>query len=115
VDEYIAKAPKDRQERMEEIRSLIFETVPEVVETIGYGMPSYKLHGRQLVYFYNANNHVSFFSGRDISEFKSDKFEGLIRSKSGFQMKKSDPFPADLIKEILAFRVEEVRKAAKKK
>ncbi|MGE5328252.1 MAG: hypothetical protein ACM3KR_01945 [Deltaproteobacteria bacterium] len=46
VDEYIAEAPFERQGIMQAIRNLIFETVPEVEETISQKMPSYKLYGK---------------------------------------------------------------------
>jgi len=50
VDEYIAQAPKEAQETLQELRATIRTTAPGAVERISYGMPYYYYKGR-LVYF----------------------------------------------------------------
>jgi hypothetical protein len=43
VDAYLSDLAPDRRAAVERIRSLIFETVPDVTETMKYGMPTYEL------------------------------------------------------------------------
>jgi uncharacterized protein YdhG (YjbR/CyaY superfamily) len=50
VDEYIAQAPIEAQEKLQELRAMIKATAPEAEERISYGMPYYYYEGR-LVYF----------------------------------------------------------------
>ena len=50
VDEYIAQAPDEAQEKLQELRAVIKAAAPEAEERISYGMPYYYYKGR-LVYF----------------------------------------------------------------
>jgi hypothetical protein len=51
IDDYIAACPPEAQAPLEQIRTTIRETVPEARETIRYGMPTFTLNERYLVYF----------------------------------------------------------------
>ena len=94
IDDYIATFPKDIQQTLTRIRTLINNTAPDAEESISYGMPAYKTHGRPLVYFAAYKNHIGFYatpSGH--SEFKTD----LSQYKQGkgsvqFPLKKPMPF-----------------------
>lgn len=44
-EEYIAPFPAAIQERLHQMRHTIITAVPEVEETIGYGMPQFRLNG----------------------------------------------------------------------
>lgn len=106
VDEYIASFPKSIQLTLSTIRKVINENAPNAVESISYGMPAYKTHGRPLVYFAAFKNHIGFYatpSGH--SEFSKE----LAKYKQG---KGSVQFPLDqvpyeLIAKMVAFRVKE--------
>ena len=62
VDEYIAQAPKEVQEKLQELRAAIKSTAPGAEECISYGMPYYDYKGR-LVYFqlWKKHQEVSLF------------------------------------------------------
>ena len=51
VDEYITGFPPEVQQIMHEIRRIITDAAPDAVEGMAYGMPGYKTHSKQLVYF----------------------------------------------------------------
>lgn len=51
VDEYIKAFPEDVQVILDEIRQTIRKAAPEAVEAISYGIPTFKLKGKDLVYF----------------------------------------------------------------
>jgi len=46
VDDYVARAPKEVQDKLQEIRSAIREVAPTAVESISYGMPYFDYKGR---------------------------------------------------------------------
>lgn len=50
VEEYLQFEGVCR-DRLAQIRQIILETAPDAVESISYGMPAYKTHGKPLVYF----------------------------------------------------------------
>ena len=62
VDEYIAQAPKEVQEKLQELLAAIKSPAPGAEECISYGMPYYDYKGR-LVYFqlWKKHQEVSLF------------------------------------------------------
>ena len=61
VDEYIKTFPEDVQIILEKIKQTIRKAAPEAVETINYGIPTFKLKGKDLVYFAAWKNHIGFY------------------------------------------------------
>ena len=107
VDEYIGMFPKEVQELLEKIRSIIKTGAPEAVESIAYAMPAYKTNGKPLVYFAAFAKHIGFYatpSGH--SEFESE-LSTYKQGKGSVQFPLNKPIPFDLIKRIVAFRVQE--------
>jgi uncharacterized protein YdhG (YjbR/CyaY superfamily) len=61
VDEYLARVPEEARAALEKLRKTVMAAVPEATETISYGIPAFKLHGRSLVWYAAFKNHCSFF------------------------------------------------------
>lgn len=107
VDEYIANEPQDRQQLLEIVRAAIRETAPEAEEHISYGMPAYKLNKKPLVYFAAFKHHIGFYATptghsqfvKELSRYK--------QGKGSVQFPIDQPMPVELIKKIVAFRVQE--------
>lgn len=107
IDDYISTFPKEVQERLTEIRKLIKKEEPTVMESISYGMPSFKLNGQPLVYFAGYKSHIGFYpipSG--IEKFKKE-LSVYKQGKGSVQFPQNKPLPVDLIQKILKFRIEE--------
>lgn len=113
-DEYIASFSPDIQEKLQSIRSLIKELVPEAAEKISYAMPAFALHGN-LVFYAAFKNHIGFYpSGSGIKAFEHE-FSGLKWSKGAIQFPLDKPIPYDLITCIVKFRAAENREKAEAK
>ena len=52
IDEYLNKIKTTQKTELERIRAIVHTTVPEVEETIDYGMPAFKYKGKYLIGFY---------------------------------------------------------------
>ena len=50
VDAYIARAPKEAQNKLKEVRIAIKEAAPKSIESISYKMPYYNYKGRLAVW-----------------------------------------------------------------
>lgn len=61
VDAYIAAAPSPAQPMLVEIRRMILDTVPSLVESVKYGMPAYAHSGRPFVHVSAAKAHVAIY------------------------------------------------------
>lgn len=104
VDEYIALAPKEVQERLREVRVAIKEVAPEAEEKISYGMPYYGYKGR-LVYFAFAKNHIGLYIPPPIVEDHKSELTKYVTAKSTIQFPLNQTLPISLIKRLVKARV----------
>ncbi len=115
IDGYIATFPKEVRTILESFRKTIQKEAPEAVEAISYGMPTFKLHGKNLVHFAAWKNHIGFYatpSGNKAFQKELSKYAG---AKGSVQFPLTEDMPMNLIKKIVAYRVAEVEKTAPKK
>lgn len=113
IDQYIADYSDEVGEILNQIRSCIKEVAPEAQEVISYNMPAFK-QGKVLVYFAAFKNHIGFYalpSGNVAFQQELSKYKV---GKGSIQFPFNQPMPFELIKQMVAFRVEEVENGAKK-
>ena len=115
IDEYIADFPENVQTLLNQVRSTIRQTAPDAIESIGYGMPAYKLYGRPLVYFAGYKNHIGFYATpTGHSEFAKE-LSNYKQGKGSVQFPLDLPVPCELIAQMVAFRATENLLKGKKK
>ena len=107
VDKYIATFPQDVQGILMKIREIIKNEAPDAVEGFAYGMPSYKTHGKPLVYFAGYKSHVGFYATPSGHESFSKELAKYKQGKGSVQFPVDQPIPFELIQQIVAFRVQE--------
>ena len=108
IDEYHQAYSGEALRRMEVIRKIIHNVVPDAEESISYQIPCFKYNG-YLIYYCAFPNHISLshpFSAAFREHFKAD-LEGYKTSKAVVQFPTDKPLPEKLIKEIVAFRKKE--------
>jgi len=109
VDEYIKAFPKDVQDLLEKMRQTVKKAAPGAVEVISYQMPTFKLKGKNLVYFAAFKNHIGFYpvpSG--VAAFKKE-LSPYKQGKGSVQFPFDQPVPYDLVRRIVQFRAKEQR------
>jgi uncharacterized protein YdhG (YjbR/CyaY superfamily) len=107
IDEYIAGLSPETQTVLEELRALVRASAPDATETISYAMPTFDLNGHHLVHFAGFAKHIGFYpvpSG--VAAFKED-LRPYKTGKGSVQFPLGQPLPVDLIRRIVAYRVEE--------
>ncbi len=106
IDEYIAAFPPDTQKILEELRAVIHSSAPNATEKISYQMPAFDQNGI-LVYFAAYQKHIGFYpTASGISAFRK-KLTDYECSKGTVKFPIEKPLPFDLIREIVAYRVQE--------
>ena len=114
IDEYIAEFPAETQKVLEELRALIRASAPDATETISYAIPTFDLNGKHLVHFAGYAKHIGFYPVPSAMDAFKDELEPYRSGKGSAQFPLGQPLPADLIRRIVEFRVEEnTRKASK--
>jgi uncharacterized protein YdhG (YjbR/CyaY superfamily) len=88
------------QRPLQEVRSVIRETVSEAVETIKYGMPAYVLK-KNLVFFAGYKNHIGFYPAPVNDPAFEKALAGYITGRGSVQFPLSKPMPLALIKRLV--------------
>jgi uncharacterized protein YdhG (YjbR/CyaY superfamily) len=116
VDEYIASHPEAVQRVLKRVRSVIRKAVPGAEETISYKIPTYKLHGRALIYFAAWSQHYSLYPSTDriVAAFK-EQLAAYEVSKGTIRLPFSEAVPVKLIEGIAKLRAKEVAEREKAK
>ena len=104
VDEYIAKAPKEVQGKLNEIRAAISETAPSAVESISYRMPYYDYKGR-LAWFGLAKAHIGLYLRPPVVEEHKKELANYKTTKSAIHFPLNKKIPVPLIKKLIKARM----------
>ena len=112
VKEYLAALPADQRRTLARMRALIKAAAPEAAEGISYGMPTYKLNGRPVVYFGAAADHVSLYAvsdtdanGKPLPELAKYDTSG----KGTVRFPPDKPLPAALVTKLVKANVARIR------
>ena len=101
IDEYISAFPEDIQAILEEIRQVIQKAAPEAAETISYGIPTFDLRGKHLVFFAGWKHHISLYPIPAGDEAFQQKISLYKRAKGTIQFPLDNPIPYDLVEQIV--------------
>ena len=104
VDECIARAPKEAQGKLLELRGIINTIAPDATEGISYNMPYYKLRG-PFIGFASFKDHVSLFGS--VSEEEKKVLRGYETSKGTIIFPLGKPLPKLAIKRIVRARAKQ--------
>lgn len=116
VDDYIASQPEAVRGLLERLRSTIRKALPGAEEMISYKIPTYKLHGRPVLYFAGWKQHYSLYPSTAplVAAFKDDLAPYEV-DKGTIRFPLSGPVPMKLIERIAKFRAKEVAEREKAK
>ena len=107
VDTYISRFQEYIRKRLEEIRKVIKESAPDSVETMSYGIPTYR-QGKNLVHFAGYKKHIGFYPTPSGIEAFREELSSFEISKGTVKFPHDKPVLYDLIRKIVEYRVNEV-------
>lgn len=120
VDAVIKAAPKEMQPVLKKLRETIHkaasaaakakEDKPKMEEAIRYGMPTFRLNGKNLVYFMFFKKHIGFFAGRAGIEKSVKEAKAYMTGRSVLRFEADKPVPYGLVARITKLRIKEVLK-----
>jgi len=107
VDEYISGFPAETQTLLNEMRALIRACAPDATETMSYAIPTFDLNGRHLVHFAGYEHHIGLYpTSSGIAAFEAE-LTPYKSARGSVQFPLDEPLPADLIRRMVVFRLEE--------
>ena len=117
VDEYMASQPQAVQGPLERVRRTIRKALPGAEEVISYGIPTFKLQGRPVLYFAGWRHHYSLYPANErlVAAFKRRLAPYEVNNKGTIRFPFSEPVPVTLIEGLAKFRAKEVVEREKAK
>lgn len=113
VDKYIAGFPSNIQVLLEKMRETICKAAPNAQQTIGYGIPTFKLNGN-LVHFAGYKHHIGFYPAPSAITAFAKELSVYEGAKGSVQFPVDKPLPLSLVTKIVKFRVKENEAKTKK-
>ena len=107
VDIYISGFSGEVRERLEAMRAAVRELAPQACERICMSMPTLEINGKWFVHFAAFKKHIGFYPQPEGVTAFADKLAGYKTSKGAIQLPLDKPLPLDLIREIIAFRLQD--------
>ena len=98
VEEYIGALDPEQREQFERVRSIVRELVPDVEETISYGIPTFKHRGKYVLYFAALKHHLSVYP-------TVGAVEATGGTKGTFRFTAADPVPEEVVTAIVEHRL----------
>jgi uncharacterized protein YdhG (YjbR/CyaY superfamily) len=108
IDAYIADFPPDVQERLQTMRQTVHAAAPGLTEAIAYGMPTFRLKGKNVIHFGAFTNHIGLYPTPSGIEAFAERLAPYAGGKGSARFPNDQPLPLDLVTDIVRFRVAEV-------
>jgi uncharacterized protein YdhG (YjbR/CyaY superfamily) len=100
VDAYLSGLGTDRRAASEQLRALVFDAVPDVVETMKYRMPTYEVDD-VLCSFASQKHYMSLYMDVDLVAKHKEALRHLDVGKSCIRFKRIEDLPLDTVRQIL--------------
>lgn len=110
VDAYIAKAPAGARAGLRKLRKAIRDAAPGADEGLGYGIPSFSLGGKGLVWYAAWKAHSSLYPvPAAVKRAYAAELESFKIAKGTLRFPPGHPPSAALIKALVKARIASVR------
>jgi len=101
VDEYVAAQSPQAQQILNDVRRRVRTIVPEAVEAISYQIPTFKLHGKPLVYVAGWKSHVALYPIPECDEQLAQDIARYESGKGTLRFALDEPFPFELVDRVV--------------
>ncbi|HEU4319617.1 MAG TPA: DUF1801 domain-containing protein [Acidimicrobiia bacterium] len=107
VDDYLDSFGGEVRDRLDEVRRIFVEALPDATEVISYNIPAYRQDDMFVVYFSGHQGHISIacYPTERLFESLHDELAPYKKSKSAFQLPHSQPLPVSLLRRVALFKV----------
>ncbi len=107
IDDYISTFPADIQTILEKVRQSIQKAAPDAIGTISYGIPTFNLNGKHIVFFAGWKHHISLYPLPAGDEAFQQELAHYKRAKGTIQFPLDKPIPYDLVEQIVTLLMKE--------
>ena len=101
VDAYIEGFPDDVRARLEQVRAIVHEEIPDAEERISYGVPGYRVRGKMRVFFAGWPDFLSMYPVGEVPEEIAAEVAARKSGAATVRFPHSQPLPLDLIRSLV--------------
>jgi uncharacterized protein YdhG (YjbR/CyaY superfamily) len=101
TDAYIASFPPEVQDKLTAVREAMRDAAPGTEEAISYGIPTFTLEGRHVVYFAGWKRHISVYPKPAVDEALERELGPYISGRGTLRFPLDEPIPLDLIRRVV--------------
>lgn len=111
VTAYISGFPKSIQVRLRSVRRMLVLLMPKgTVQVMNYGVPTFKLNGKNVVHFAGYAKHIGFYPGSSVIAAFAKDLLPYVHAKGSVQFPHDKPLPVTLLKRMTKYRLKEMTK-----
>jgi uncharacterized protein YdhG (YjbR/CyaY superfamily) len=115
VDAYLATLAAEQRTALERLRHQVARLAPGAIETISYGIPTFKLGDRALLWYAGWKAHCSVYPLTDsFSASHADALKGYRRTKGSLHFTPDAPLPELLFEEMVRARLADLETSAQR-
>jgi uncharacterized protein YdhG (YjbR/CyaY superfamily) len=101
VDDYISSFPPEVQTVLQAARETIHAAAPGLQESISYGIPTFRIDGRPVVYLGGWRKHISIYPIPDLDGALKSNMAPYLSGKGTAKFPLGKPIPHELIKALV--------------
>jgi uncharacterized protein YdhG (YjbR/CyaY superfamily) len=107
IDEYIETFPESVQTLLRQVQRTIKAAASQAGEKISYGIPTFTLNGKYLIYFAGWKHHISIYPIPTGDDAFQQEIAPYISGKGTLKFPIDQPIPLKLITKIVKLKVAE--------
>jgi uncharacterized protein YdhG (YjbR/CyaY superfamily) len=112
VDAFLVAVPADKRAALERLRKTIKAAAPKATELINYGVPMFRLDGKNLVSYAAAAKHCTFYvQSPAVMRAFAAELKDYKQGKGSVQFAPDRPIPAALVTNLVKARIAENEKS----
>ncbi len=109
IDVYLAKLEEPKRATLQALRETIAAILPEAEQGLSYGVPVFRLGGKNVAGFSAAKRHLSYLphSG-SVTATLADALSAFETSKGAVKFAIDAPLPRDIVERLIQARRDEL-------